>query len=68
MTDLREVTDRLAREAIILADALDPDGAMDWGQAEIDQAVKDVRQAVRDYRAHQAGRGKCRFSGPVNRY
>ena len=58
MTDLREITDRLARDAAILADALDPDGAMDWGQQEIDEAVADVRQAIRDYRAHQAGQAE----------
>jgi hypothetical protein len=58
MTDLREITDRLARDAAILADACDPDGAMDWGQSEIDRAVADVRQAIRDYRAHQAGQAE----------
>ena len=64
MTDLREITDRLARDAAILADALDPDGAMDRGQQEIDEAVGGVRQALRDlawYRAEQAGQ----FSLPI---
>jgi hypothetical protein len=68
MSDLREITARLARDAAILADACapagDPEGAMDRGQQEIDEAVGGVRQALRDlawYRAEQAGQ----FSLPI---
>ena len=58
MSALIEITDRLAAAALVLADSEDVETCIDASQDEVDTAVEDVRQALRDlahYRAQQAG-------------
>ena len=48
MTDLREITERLADALSILADAADDESDADWAQYEIDEAVVAGRHALAD--------------------